>query len=64
MIPSPTFAPWSRNRFASGATNRWCDLEVCAGADPAITEMLRARFELNPVDIYEMQAELDYTTSV
>ena len=37
-------------------------LEFCAGADPAITEMLRARFELSPVDIYEMQEELDYTT--
>jgi polyphosphate kinase len=37
-------------------------LEFCAGADPEITEMLRARFELSPVDIYEMQEELDYTT--
>jgi polyphosphate kinase len=37
-------------------------LEFCTGADPAITEMLRARFELSPVDIYEMQEELDYTT--
>jgi polyphosphate kinase len=37
-------------------------LEFCLGADPAITEMLRARFELTPVDIYEMQGELDYTT--
>src|SRR5882757_2857403 len=37
-------------------------LEFCARADPAITEMLRARFELSPVDIYEMQEELDYTT--
>src|SRR3984885_6519463 len=37
-------------------------LEFCLGADPAITEMLRARFELTPVDIYEMQEELDYTT--
>jgi polyphosphate kinase len=37
-------------------------LEFCAGADPAITEMLRARFELSPVDIYEMREELDYTT--
>ncbi len=37
-------------------------LEFCAGADPAITEMLRSRFELSPVDIYEMQEELDYTT--
>jgi polyphosphate kinase len=37
-------------------------LEFCVGADPAITEMLRARFELTPVDIYELQGELDYTT--
>jgi polyphosphate kinase len=37
-------------------------LEFCGGADPAITEMLRARFELSPVDIYEMREELDYTT--
>src|SRR5580692_10540131 len=37
-------------------------VEFCLGADPAITEMLRARFELSPVDIYEMQGELDYTT--
>jgi polyphosphate kinase len=37
-------------------------LEFCKGADPAITEMLRARFELGPDDIYEMQGELDYTT--
>jgi polyphosphate kinase len=37
-------------------------LEFFSGADPAITEMLRARFELGPVDIYEMQEELDYTT--
>jgi polyphosphate kinase len=37
-------------------------LEFCVGADPAITEMLRARFELSPVDIYEMREELDYTT--
>ena len=62
MIPPPTFAPWSRNRFASAATNRWCALSFALGADPAITEMLRARFELSPVDIYEMREELDYTT--
>jgi polyphosphate kinase len=37
-------------------------LEFCAGADPAITEMLSARFDLSPSDVYEMQAELDYTT--
>ncbi len=37
-------------------------LEFGPGADPAITEMLRARFELSPVDLYEMQEEVDYTT--
>jgi polyphosphate kinase len=37
-------------------------LEFGPGADPAITEMLRARFALKPVDIYEMQEEVDYTT--
>ncbi|MGB8539590.1 MAG: polyphosphate kinase 1 [Acidobacteriaceae bacterium] len=37
-------------------------LEFCIGADPAITEMLRARFDLTPVDVYELQGELDYTT--
>jgi len=37
-------------------------LEFCAGADPAIMEMLRARFELSSVDIYEVAEELDYTT--
>ena len=37
-------------------------LEFCLGADPAITEMLRTRFELTPVDIYEVQEELDYTS--
>jgi polyphosphate kinase len=36
-------------------------LEFLVGADPAIMEMLRARFELSPVDIYEMREELDYT---
>ncbi len=36
-------------------------LEFGPGADPAITEMLRARFELSPVDLYEMQEEVDYT---
>jgi polyphosphate kinase len=37
-------------------------LEFCAGADPAITEMLSVRFDLSPSDVYEMRAELDYTT--
>ncbi len=37
-------------------------LEFGPGADPAITEVLRARFELNPADIYQMQEEVDYTT--
>jgi polyphosphate kinase len=36
-------------------------LEFGPGADPAIIEMLRARFSLKPIDIYEMQEEVDYT---
>ncbi|MGC2403276.1 MAG: polyphosphate kinase 1 [Acidobacteriaceae bacterium] len=35
-------------------------LEFGPAADPAITEMLRARFELSPLDLYEMQEEVDY----
>jgi polyphosphate kinase len=37
-------------------------LEFGPAADPAIVEMLRARFELAPVDMYEMQEEVDYTS--
>ena len=37
-------------------------LEYGAGADPAIVEMLRARFELAAGDLYEMQEEVDYTS--
>jgi polyphosphate kinase len=37
-------------------------LEFGPAADSAITEMLRARFELSPLDLYEMQEEVDYTT--
>ncbi len=37
-------------------------LEFGPGADAAITEMLRSRFELSPVDLYEMPEEVDYTT--
>jgi polyphosphate kinase len=37
-------------------------LEFGPDADPAIVEMLRARFDLSPVDLYEMQEEVDYTT--
>ncbi|HTZ58123.1 MAG TPA: polyphosphate kinase 1 [Acidobacteriaceae bacterium] len=36
-------------------------LEFGPGADPAITEMLRARFDLTPLDLYEMPEEVDYT---
>ena len=31
MIPRPTFAPWSRNRFASAATNRSCGWSLAPG---------------------------------
>lgn len=37
-------------------------LEFAPGADPAICEMLRERFELTPDDVYEMTGELDYTS--
>jgi polyphosphate kinase len=37
-------------------------LEFGPATDPAIVEMLRARFELSPVDMYEMQEEVDYTS--
>jgi polyphosphate kinase len=37
-------------------------LEFAPGADPAVREMLRERFELSPADIYDMPEEVDYTT--
>jgi polyphosphate kinase len=37
-------------------------LEFAPGADPAIREMLRERFELTAADVYEMPGELDYTS--
>lgn len=37
-------------------------LEFAPGADPSIREMLRLRFELSSVDIYDMPGELDYTS--
>ena len=37
-------------------------LEFGPGADASICEMLRERFELSPVDVYEMDGEVDYTT--
>src|SRR5262245_16885922 len=37
-------------------------LEFAPGADPALREMLRTRFDLLPVDIYDMPDEVDYTT--
>ncbi len=37
-------------------------LEFGPDADPAIVEMLRARFDLSPVDLYEMQEEVEYTS--
>jgi len=36
-------------------------LEFAPGADPALREMLRARFDLLPVDIYDMPDEIDFT---
>jgi polyphosphate kinase len=37
-------------------------LEFALGADPALRDMLRTRFDLLPVDIYDMPDEVDYTT--
>ncbi len=37
-------------------------LEFAPGADSSIREMLRQRFELSPMDVYDMPDELDYTT--
>jgi polyphosphate kinase len=37
-------------------------LEFGPAADPAIVEMLRARFNLSALDLYEMQEEVDYTS--
>jgi polyphosphate kinase len=37
-------------------------LEFGPGADPAIKELLRDRFELAATDVYDMQEELDYSS--
>ena len=37
-------------------------LEFAPGAGPSIREMLRERFQLAPVDIYDLSGELDYTS--
>jgi polyphosphate kinase len=37
-------------------------LEFGPGADPAIREMLRERFQLAPTDLYDLAGEVDYTT--
>jgi polyphosphate kinase len=37
-------------------------LELAPGADPSIREMLRRRFELLPLDVYDLPDELDYTS--
>jgi polyphosphate kinase len=37
-------------------------LEFGPDGDPAIREMLRERFDLSPLDLYDMPEEIDYTT--
>ena len=37
-------------------------LEFGPGADPALKEILRQRFDLSPIDLYDMAEEVDYTT--
>ena len=36
-------------------------LEFGPGADPAIKEAMRERFQLSPCDVYDMEEEVDYT---
>jgi len=37
-------------------------IEFAPGADASIREMLRQRFKLSPLDVYDLTAELDYTS--
>jgi polyphosphate kinase len=37
-------------------------LEFAPGADSSIREMLRERFQLSPLDVYDLPGELDYTS--
>ncbi len=37
-------------------------LDFAPGADPSIREMLRQRFLLSPLDVYDLPGEVDYTT--
>src|SRR5258708_35075349 len=37
-------------------------IEFAPGSDRSIREMLRQRFELSPMDVYEVPDELDYTS--
>jgi polyphosphate kinase len=37
-------------------------LDFAPGADPSIREMLRQRFHLSPLDVYDLPGEIDYTT--
>jgi polyphosphate kinase len=37
-------------------------LEFAPGADPSIREMLRQRFGLSPLDVYDLPGEVDYTS--
>ena len=52
----------SASRSGSAATNPWCGWSLLPGADPSIREMLRQRFKLSPVDVYDIPGELDYTS--
>jgi polyphosphate kinase len=37
-------------------------LEFASGSDCTIREMLRQRFELTPVDVYDLSGEIDFTS--
>ena len=53
---------WCGNRSGSADMNRWSGSNSRPGADAAIREMLRERFELSAADVYDMHDELDYTS--
>ena len=56
------FAPgWKRIPMVA-ASRPVVRLEFAPGADPTIREMLQERFNLAPVDVYDLPGERDYTS--
>ena len=53
---------WFANRCDSAVMKPVVRLDFAPGADPSIREMLRQRFNLSPLDVYDLPGEVDYTT--